>query len=207
MRYEWFRPNSNDMIAITGYYKYLETPIERTQWVSGGAREYSFQNATDGLAAGIEVEVRKEIIKDLSTSVNASYMYTNVQLPSGMVYTNTERQLQGASPYIVNADLSYTPSFGKDRKLSVALLYNLQGKRIQAVGIQKQGDVYQETLHTLNLNLGYQFNKRLSAKVQVKNLLNSDFVLSQELPVANKTVEVERYEDGIDLDLSVSYKF
>ena len=207
LRYEWFRPNSNDMIAITGYYKYLETPIERTQWVSGGAREYSFQNATDGLAAGIEVEVRKEIIKDLSTSVNASYMYTNVQLPSGMVYTNTERQLQGASPYIVNADLSYTPSFGKDRKLSVALLYNLQGKRIQAVGIQKQGDVYQETLHTLNLNLGYQFNKRLSAKVQVKNLLNSDFVLSQELPVANKTVEVERYEDGIDLDLSVSYKF
>lgn len=67
--------------------------------------------------------------------------------------------------------------------------------------------MYQETLHTLNLNLGYQFNKRLSAKVQVKNLLNSDFVLSQELPVANKTVEVERYEDGIDLDLSISYKF
>lgn len=207
LRYEWFRPNSNDMIAITGYYKYLETPIERTQWVSGGAREYSFQNATDGLAAGIEVEIRKEIIKDLSTSVNASYMYTNVQLPSGMVYTNTERQLQGASPYIVNADLSYTPSFSKDRKLSMALLYNLQGKRIQAVGIQKQGDVYQETLHTLNLNLGYQFNKHLSAKLQVKNLLNSDFVLSQELPIANKTVEVERYENGIDLDLSISYKF
>ena len=134
-------------------------------------------------------------------------MYTNVQLPSGMVYTNTERQLQGASPYIVNADLSYTPSFSKDRKLSMALLYNLQGKRIQAVGIQKQGDVYQETLHTLNLNLGYQFNKHLSAKLQVKNLLNSDFVLSQELPIANKTVEVERYENGIDLDLSISYKF
>lgn len=207
LRYEWFRPNSNDMIAVTAYYKYLETPIERTQWVSGGAREYSFQNATDGLAAGIELEIRKEIIKNLSTSVNASYMYTNVQLPSGMVYTNTERQLQGASPYIVNADLSYTPSFGKDRKLSLAVLYNLQGKRIQAVGIQKQGDVYQETLHTLNLNMGYQFNKHLKAKIQVKNLLNSDFVLSQELPIANKTVEIERYEEGVDLDLSITYNF
>lgn len=207
LRYEWFRPNSNDMIAITGYYKYLKTPIERTQWVSGGAREYSFQNATDGLAAGVEIEIRKEIIRNLSTSVNGSYMYTNVQLPSGMVYTNTERQLQGASPYIINADLSYTPSFRKDRKLSVALLYNLQGKRIQAVGIQKQGDVYQETLHTLNLNVGYQFNKHLSAKIQAKNLLNSDFVLSQELPVADKKVEIERYENGIDLDLSISYKF
>lgn len=207
LRYEWFRPNSKDMIAVTGYYKYLETPIERTQWVSGGAREYSFQNATDGLAAGMEIEIRKEIIKDLSTSVNASYMYTNVQLPSGMVYTNTERQLQGASPYIVNADLSYTPSFGKDRKLSLALLYNLQGKRIQAVGIQKQGDVYQETLHTLNLTVGYEFNKHLSARIQANNLLNSDFVLSQELPIADKTVEVERYAIGMDLDLSISYKF
>lgn len=207
LRYEWFRPNSQDMIAITGYYKYLETPIERTQWVSGGAREYSFQNATNGMAAGVEVEIRKEIIKSLSTNINASYMYTNVQLPSGMVYTNTERQLQGASPYIVNADLSYTPSFGKDRRLTVSLLYNLQGKRIQAVGIQKQGDIYQETLHTLNLNLGYQFNKHWNAKVQVKNLLNSDFVLSQDLPMAHKTVEVERFEEGVDLDVSVAYKF
>lgn len=207
LRYEWFRPNSNDMIAITGYYKYLESPIERTQDTSGGARMYSFQNATNGLATGIELEIRKEIVKDLSTSVNASYMYTNVQLPSGQTYTYSERQLQGASPYIINADLSYTPSFSKDRKLSVALLYNLQGKRIQAVGIEGQGDISQEALHTLNLNLGYQFNKKFSAKVQVKNLLDSDYVLTQELPIVNKTVEVERCENGIDLDLSFSYKF
>ena len=207
LRYEWFGDNGTDMIAVTGYYKYLETPIERTQWTSGGAREYSFQNADDGLAAGIELEIKKNIIKNLNASINASYMYTNVQLPEGGVYTNTERQLQGASPYLVNADISYTPTFKKDRKLTLALLYNLQGERIQAVGIAQQGDVVQEAINTLNLNFGYQFNKKLSAKIQVKNLTNSDIVMTQELPEANKTVEVERYKEGISFDFGLNYKF
>lgn len=207
LRYEWFGDNGTDMIAVTGYYKYLETPIERTQWTSGGAREYSFQNADDGLAAGIELEIKKNIIKNLNASINASYMYTNVQLPEGGVYTNTERQLQGASPYLVNADISYTPTFKKDRKLTLALLYNLQGERIQAVGIAQQGDVVQEAINTLNLNIGYQFNKKLSAKIQIKNLTNSDIVMTQELPEANKTVEVERYKEGISFDFGLNYKF
>lgn len=91
--------------------------------------------------------------------------------------------------------------------MTLALLYNLQGERIQAVGIAQQGDVVQEAINTLNLNIGYQFNKKLSAKIQVKNLTNSDIVMTQELPEANKTVEVERYKEGISFDFGLNYKF
>ena len=205
LRYEFFRPSSTDMVAVTAYYKYLDSPIERTQTTSGGAMMHSFQNASDGLVAGVEVEARKEIVKDLKAGINASYMYTNVNLPEGGVYTNAERPLQGASPYLMNADLTYSPKFGKESQLTVALLYNLQGERIQAVGIQGIGDVKQLTLHTLDFNANVKFNAHWSVKFSAKNLLNTDVVFRQEIPSKNTEVEVERFNEGVGLSFGVTY--
>lgn len=206
-RYELFSPHNSDMLAVTGYYKHLNRPIERIQRFAGGAVEHSFENAADGMAAGIEVEARKEIVKNLKCAVNASFMLTNVNLPDGGAYTNTERPLQGASPYLLNADISYTPSFSKNRKMSLSLLYNLQGERIHAVGISELGDVKQMALHAMDFVCSYQFSRRLSAKVQVKNLLNSDIVFRQEIPQKNKVEEIERFNEGVGLDFGLTYKF
>lgn len=129
LRYELFEKNG-DMLSITAYYKHLKAPIERVQTLSGGSAVHSFRNADNGMATGVEIEFRKEIVKDLRFGVNGSYMYTNVKLPEGGAYTNSQRALQGASPYLANADLTYSPAFSNDRQLSVALLYNLQGPRI-----------------------------------------------------------------------------
>ena len=57
IRYERFGENG-DMFSATAYYKHLDKPIERTQRLNGGATMYSFQNADQGMAAGIEVEAR-----------------------------------------------------------------------------------------------------------------------------------------------------
>ena len=205
LRYEWFHPTSSDMVAVTAYYKYLDNPIERTQTTAGGAMMHSFQNASKGLAAGVEVEMRKELVKDLRLGVNASYMYTDVKLPEGGVYTNSERPLQGASPYLVNADLTYSPKFGEESQLTMALLYNLQGRRIHAVGIQGIGDVEQQDLHTLDFNASMKFNGHWSAKVSVKNILDADVVFKQEIPQRNAEVEVERFNEGVGVSLGVTY--
>lgn len=109
-----------------------------------------------GVAAGVEVEFRRELFRDFRVGANASYMYTNVQLPEGGAYTNAQRSLQGASPYLVNADISYAPKFKNDTQLTVTLLYNLQGPRIHAVGISGLGDVKQEDLHTLDFVATYK---------------------------------------------------
>ena len=166
---------------------------------------HSFQNASKGLAAGVEVEMRKELVKDLRLGVNASYMYTDVKLPEGGVYTNSERPLQGASPYLVNADLTYSPKFGEESQLTMALLYNLQGRRIHAVGIQGIGDVEQQDLHTLDFNASMKFNGHWSAKVSVKNILDADVVFKQEIPQRNAEVEVERFNEGVGVSLGVTY--
>ncbi|MBR5241037.1 MAG: TonB-dependent receptor, partial [Muribaculaceae bacterium] len=44
LKYEWFTQNG-DMVSVTGYFKYLESPIERIQELNGGATLHSFRNA------------------------------------------------------------------------------------------------------------------------------------------------------------------
>ena len=204
LKYEYFRENSTDMAAITAYYKYLDNPIERIQRLSGGAVEHSFNNAENGIAAGIEIELRKQIVKDLTASANASFMYTNVKLPAGS-YTNMQRPLQGASPYIVNVDITYNPKFDENRELSLALLYNLQGPRIHSVGIMGLGDVKQMPFHTLDFNASYRFHRQWSVSLGFKNILDQTARYRQDIPNAGRTVDVEAWHVGPGFEVGINY--
>ena len=203
LKYEFFSRKNTDMFAVTAYFKYLEDPIERTQRLSGGATEHSFQNADNGVAAGLEAEFRKQIVKDLVFSANASYMYTNVILPEGGVYTNPRRSLQGASPYLANADLTYTPEFRNGDGLSLSLLYSLQGPRIHAVGIMGLGDVKQMPVHTLDFAGSYRFNEHFSVRLAFRNMLDSTIKFKQEIPDADRTVDVEQWRVGPGFEIGI----
>ena len=205
LRYERFADNG-DMYSITGYFKHLDHPIERIQRLQGGATMHSFQNAEQGMAAGIEAEVRKMIVKDLRVAANVSYMYTNVKLPEGGAYTNKERSLQGASPILLNADVTYSPRFGEKKQLNLTLLYNLQGRRIHAVGVSQLGDIKEQTRHTMNFRAGYNFNSRFSINLQIDDLLNRAIVFKQDVPITGETIEVERYKEGTSFQIGFSYK-
>ncbi|MBO5900818.1 MAG: TonB-dependent receptor [Alistipes sp.] len=206
LKYEWFTQNG-DMVSVTGYFKYLESPIERIQELNGGATLHSFRNAEDGVATGVEVELRKELVKGLRLGVNASYMYTNVKLPDGGAYTNKERSLQGASPILLNADLTWSHKFSNQGALNLALLYNMQGSRIYAVGVSQLGDIKQRAVHTLNFSAGYNINDRLGLKFQINDLLGSDMVYEQEVPATGQKVEVERFRRGQNFEIGINYKF
>lgn len=206
LRYELLN-RRGDMVSVTGYYKYLDEPIERVQMLAGGAAVHTFRNADNGMAAGVEIELRKTLVRDLRLGINGTWMYTNVKLPEGGVYTNKERALQGASPYLLNADLTWTPRFGGERQLNLALLYNLQGPRIQAVGISGLGDVTQRPVHTLNFSAAYRFSARAELKMQLTDLLNRALVFEQEVPQTNRTVVVERYRRGTGFEIGLNLKF
>ena len=205
LRYERFGGNG-DMISATGYFKYLDSPIERVQSVSGGATVHTFQNADNGLAAGIEVEGRAQIVHDLRLAANVSYMYTNVKLPESGAYTTKERSLQGASPILANVDLTYSPKLGGDSQIDIALLYNLQGSRIHAVGVSGLGDVKQQAIHTVNLNITYTLSSHFSVKAQANDLLNRAVVFKQDVPTTGEKIEVERYKKGTNFEIGITYK-
>ena len=205
LRYEYIT-QSGDMFSATVYYKQLEDPIERTQFLQGGATTHSFNNADNGVAAGVEVEIRKNIVKDLILGANVSYMYTNVVLPEGGAYTNTTRALQGASPYLANADLTYAPKFKNGDDMSLALLYNLQGPRIQSVGVSGLGDVTQQALHTLNFVARYRFNEHCSISAKVNDILNRDVIFEQDVPLTGGKEAVERFKTGTNFEIGFTYK-
>lgn len=205
LRYESFF-DGGDMFSVTGYYKYLETPIERITEYRAGSTVYTFDNVDEGLAAGVELEVRKRLVGDLKLGFNASYIYTKVNLPSNGNYTNSERDLQGASPYLVNVDLTYTPIIN-DKQLSLALLYNLQGPRIHAVGISGAGDVVQRDVHMLNFTAGYDVSSLVRIGAKFSNLLALPYVFEQYMPLVDKTFVVEEYNPGIQGEITVSLKF
>lgn len=205
LRYEYIT-QSGDMFSATVYYKQLEDPIERTQFLQGGATTHSFNNADNGVAAGVEVEIRKNIVKDLILGANVSYMYTNVVLPEGGAYTNTTRALQGASPYLANVDLTYAPKFKNGDDMSLALLYNLQGPRIQSVGVSGLGDVTQQALHTLNFVARYRFNEHCSISAKVNDILNRDVIFEQDVPLTGGKEVVERFKTGTNFEIGFTYK-
>lgn len=208
LRYDFFPKNSSDMFSATGYFKYLDHPIERVQQSEGGSAVHSFRNANDGIAAGVEIEIRKSLFNDFRIGANGSYMYTNVKLPEGEgIYTDSQRSLQGASPYLLNADLSYAPHFSEEKQMTLALVYNLQGPRIQTVGIYGLGNIEQQTIHTLDFVASYDFSRHFSIKMKAKDLLNSTVRFKQDVPQTGKQITVESFQPGTSAEIGFSYQF
>lgn len=214
LRYEFFPEKSDDLFSITGYFKYLDKPIEQVQEYTGGSPQHTFYNAESGMAAGVEVEYRKTINCHWQVGINGSYMYTNVDLPTdgGGNYTASERRLQGASPYLGNVDLLYSKRFeASENQLNIAFVYNLQGPRISSVGTNGAGDVIQQPIHTLNFVGNYKLKNHWGFKVEVKNLLNSTLKFKQDLLDSNLKkigkVDSEYFKNGTTVSIGISYKF
>ena len=206
LRYERIT-NNGDILAATLYYKLLQDPIERIQRLSGGAAVHSFQNASNGQAAGIEIEARKHITKELQIGANASFMYTDVKLPEGGgSYTNSQRALQGASPYLGNADITYTKEISENKKISLALLYNIQGQRIHAVGIAGLGDIKQKTVNTLNFNANMKWNKHFQTNIKFNDILDQSVVFKQNVPTIDKNITVEKFKKGLGVEIGIKYE-
>lgn len=207
LKYDFFPKNCKDLISTTLYFKWLQNPIEQVQESAGGAAVYSFRNAENGYAAGVELEIRNEIFHNFRAGINASYMYTNVILPeNGGIYTDLERALQGASPYLLNCDISYDIEWKEKNRISFFLLYNLQGPRIHAVGIYGMGNVVQKTVHSLDFVTNLEVNNHWTFKIKLNNLLNSKILYVQTIQSTQKVVEVEKYKSGMGISLNVSYK-
>lgn len=204
LRYELF--NNGDMFSIGAYYKYLEDPIEKILEYSGSLIQ-SFRNVEKGTAAGVEMEVRKQLTKDLKVDFNASYIYTHISLPSNSTYTDHSRALQGASPFLLNLDINYAPKFSTNKEGSFSLVYNVQGPRIRSVGIGGVNNVMEETFHSLDFICSYSLSSKMKLKFQLKNLMDQKQKFSQKVAETRKKEIVEYYKNGISFGVGFSMDF
>jgi outer membrane receptor protein involved in Fe transport len=217
LKWEYY-PQSDEIIALTGFFKYIDNPIARSEIPSGGNTLTYLNVGGKATAMGLELEVKKNIFKIttdgskketvLSTGVNISYLNSNQQLEDPLPqFTSSEEQLQGASPLLVNGDLSFTKT-NENYSVTSSMVINYFSDRIFSVGTRGFGNVVETGIPTLDFVTQTSLGERFGINFKVKNILNPEFKLVREFEgVGTQDVNLSTYKLGIDVSLGLTYKF
>ncbi|PTM11478.1 MAG: hypothetical protein DA443_06915 [Bacteroidetes bacterium] len=213
LRWEWY-PSSGEILAVSGFYKYLKKPIERVLRFDISQSAESVQNVDAATVYGIEFELRKrlgfmgDLFRNFQLTTNLSLVQSEVTIPEAeriiMEQTRenppTKRELAGQSPYIINADLYYShPDLGFQANLS----FNKFGDRLSRVSVGSAPDVYERSFSTLNLNAEKSLGRHFTVQLSVKNLLNPNRTFSQIFK--DETFLYQQYRRGVSFDVGVKY--
>jgi outer membrane receptor for ferrienterochelin and colicin len=188
IRYEVFR-EKGQMISVSGFYKDFTDPIENVFFLQAPT-QVTVDNLGSGKVYGVELEFRQRLgfiaadLENFKLNGNISVMKSELEMEEnelnsrlnaardGQTISKT-RDLQGQSPYLINAGLNYA---NQNSNFEAGLFYNVQGKTLEIVGTGDVPDVYTMPFHSLN----FTFNKTLGEEkkskinVRVKNLLNDE---------------------------------
>ncbi len=214
-----------ELISFTAFGKLIQDPISRVEVNSAGGFLSYANIAKEATLAGVEVEIRKNIFssygsddsntrKKLSTGINFSYITTGVDVEAvsdskssiPLDFTNTKTELEGASPILLNADISY--QFKKnDFELNTSVVVNQFSDRIYSVGVSGYNDVEESGLTTLDFVASSKLNKHWGLSIKAKNLLDPEYQLKRKASGVNsESIVLSSFKKGITLSMGISYK-
>ncbi len=208
--------SSSELISITGFYKYILNPISRSE-ISSAGNTLTYLNVGDDAAIlGIEVEARKNILKsddtvenqyEVNAGLNASYLHSQVNLDSGSIaqFQQKSSQLEGATPFLMNADISFNKKYKND-EFTATVVLNYFSDRVYSIGTRGFENIIEKGIPTLDLVSSYHLNKKYRFNLKATNLLNPSFQLSRA-SAAGSNVILSNYKKGVNLSLGISYDF
>jgi len=225
LKYEWFITRS-ELISIGAFYKQIEDPINQVVAFDATGTQRFFRTGEKAQIFGIEAEIRKNIIvnedeeTELSFGLNATYMHTEQDLYSDIVGSNfnvsfvkDKEELQGASPLIVNTDISYSPSSFENYKPIATLAFSYFSDRIDALGSGRLGNVIEKGVPTLDFILKNKIGDNFEINLAAKNLLDPNITYIRETTQGDIVVtspngkDVSDYRKGMNIGLQLKYKF
>jgi len=213
-----FYPKDDEIIAITGFYKHIKNPIARSEIPSGGNTLTYLNVGGTADAMGVELEAKKNIYKVtsdetgketvLSAGANISYLHTRQDLENPLPqFTNSEDKLQGASPLLVNADLTYNLK-NEGYSLTSSVVMNYFSDRIYSIGTRGFSNIVEKGIPTLDFITQTSLGEHFGISLKAKNLLNPDFRLTRESNGnTNPDTVLSTYKLGLDFSLGLTYKF
>lgn len=211
-----------ELISVTVFGKLIQNPISKVEIPSANGYQSYANIARDAKLGGVEVEIRKNIfslgaenLNKLSTGINFSYIKTGVKLNSvsgqlPLEFTNEESALEGASPILANADLSYQYQKG-DFEMNATLVGNYFSDRIYSIGVGGENgynDVVENGLATLDFVSSFRFKSRWGVSFKAKNLLDPEYKLTRKPSgESSEPIVLRSYQKGIGLNLGLTYQF
>ena len=215
LKYEWFF-GKGELISLAGFAKEINDPINKVIANDATGTQRYFRTGDKANVYGVEFELRKDLLKDtnddsnLNLGINATYMYTEQKLKSSNsgLYTSTldrTDKLQGASPFLINGDIRYTPTTFGSYKPVANLIYSYFDDRIEALGAGQLGNIVEKGVSTLDFVFRNELGSNWEVNLSAKNLLdpNIKFIRAE----ATGDITTSTYKRGIDLGLAVKYKF
>lgn len=220
-RYEYFLPK-NQTLAVSAFYKSFTNPIELVSYKQD-VDSYQPRNVGDARVLGLEFEGRfnlgfiSSFFDPLSFNTNITFIDSRVAFDKSADGTyearkaslregeeiGDYRQMAGQAPYIINAALSYA-GLGNGWDASVA--YNVQGRKLEIVGINLTPDIYSVPFHSLNMNIQKKFGsqKQYQLGFGIDNILDDDRELVTESYKATDMI-YSAYSPGRTFSLSFTY--
>ncbi|SHG91333.1 TonB-dependent receptor [Winogradskyella jejuensis] len=229
LKYEWFI-NSGEILSLGLFNKTINDPVNLVSANDATGTQRFFRTGDRADVFGIELEARKRLIKDedensvLSAGMNITYTSTTQDLKtvSGTFNTNFNRdsdELQGASPLLINADVSYSPTFGEYKPVA-NLVFSYFSDRIDALGSGQLGNIIEKGVPTLDFVWKNTINKNFEINASVKNILDPtiqrvrenvsfDPTLANDLGINPNLSEfaLSSYKRGINASIQFKYKF
>lgn len=215
LKYEWFM-NRDEIFSITAFAKQLNDPINLVVASDATGTQRYFRTGDAANVIGGEIELRKNIRVNndtgtrLSFGFNATYMYTDQDLKDSdgtytLSFNKSSDKLQGASPFLLNADINYSPVFGNYKPIAT-ILYSYYSDRIDALGSGQLGNIIEKGVATLDFIWKNKISSNLEINTGVKNILNPNIERIRE-DTSEGDITLSKYKRGVTLALQLKYKF
>lgn len=235
LKYEWF-PTRAELFSVAVFAKTINDPVNRVVATDATGNQRFFRTGDRAEVFGVELEFRKNLLmKDEDSpllTLGGNFAYTDTKQDLKPVLTSdgftfgtsfgnrTSDELQGASPVIVNADLTYNPEFGKF-KPQATMTFSYFSDRIYALGSGDLGNMVEKGVPYLNFIVKNNFGEHVELGLNISNILNPNVSLIREntgaqnspllagtgLVDANGDVTLREFKRGANVGLTLKYKF
>ncbi|GAA4800704.1 TonB-dependent receptor [Litoribaculum gwangyangense] len=217
LKYEWFI-TKGEILSIGAFAKQISDPINLVLAADATGTQRYFRTGEKAEVLGVELEARKNVLMDenddtvLSAGLNFTYMHTKQDLYSsiegsyGTSFNRATDELEGASPIIINADLSYKPVISESFKPAANLIFNYSSDRIFSLGSGDVGNIIEKAVPKLDFILKNQIGKNTEINLSAKNLLDPSIETIRE-NTGDGDVLLSSFKRGITFGLQFKYKF
>ena len=223
LKYEWFYSKS-ELISLSAFAKEIKDPINLVVGADATGTQRYFRTGNKANIYGVEVELRKNILHNatddaiLSAGFNATYMkteqdlFSNINGTYNLSFNRSKEELQGASPFLLNADINYSPIF-KNYKPTANLVFSYFSDRLDALGSGQLGNVIEKSISTLDFIWKNTINNNFEINLSAKNLLNPTVRYIRQTTLGDVVVTsangkgISNYKRGMDLGIQLKYKF
>ena len=201
LRWEMY-PSNGEILSVAVFGKFFQDPIERVYLGTSGTRVVTFVNAESATNYGVELELRKnlgfiaEVLQPLTLSSNLTLMKSDITIRGGGSFQD-RRSMVGQAPYVVNSAFTYASASGA---FSATALYNVVGRRVHSAAEAPLPDVYEQPRNALDLALRFPFFANLAAKVDIRNVLDSPYEVTQG------SATREYYKSGRVISIGLNWK-